>query len=77
MSIEILLVSLLLLVLVLVIHLLRRLERVHDKLDNKIEEERINLFSQLEAYNSLRDRLDLRRGLPYTKSWSAAPDFYS
>jgi predicted O-methyltransferase YrrM len=33
------------------------------------------LFAQLLSYVSLRDRLDLRRGLPYTPYWSAAPDF--
>ncbi len=33
------------------------------------------LFARLEAYTSLRERLGLRQGLPYTKDWSAAPDF--
>ncbi len=29
----------------------------------------------MESYLFLRDRLDLRQGLPYTRDWSAAPDF--
>lgn len=33
------------------------------------------LFSQIEAYLSLRDRLGLRQGLPYSHNWSASPDF--
>ncbi|MCG8426733.1 MAG: class I SAM-dependent methyltransferase [Chromatiales bacterium] len=33
------------------------------------------LFHQFEAYLSLRDRLDLKQGLPYTPYWSAGPDF--
>ncbi|OOZ41975.1 hypothetical protein BOW53_01995 [Solemya pervernicosa gill symbiont] len=77
-----LIIILLMLVLLLLLHLLRRLEeaqqqneQVHTELDEKIERERDNLFAQLEAYNSLRDRLDLRKGMPFTKSWSAAPDF--
>lgn len=32
-------------------------------------------FNQLEAYHYLRDRLNLRQGMPYTTDWSAAPDF--
>ncbi len=34
-----------------------------------------NLFAQLEAWAFVRERLDLRQGLPYTRDWSAAPDF--
>lgn len=33
------------------------------------------LFNQLESYHYLRDRLGLHEGLPYTRDWSAAPDF--
>ena len=32
-------------------------------------------FNQFEAYNYLRDRLNLRDGMPFTTDWSAAPDF--
>lgn len=34
-----------------------------------------HLFNQFEAYNYIRDRLDLHHGLPYTRHWSAQPDF--
>lgn len=37
--------------------------------------ERRHLFGQLATYLSLRDRLGLREGLPYSHNWSAAPDF--
>lgn len=33
------------------------------------------LFNQLESYLYLRDRLDLRQGMPYSRDWSASPDF--
>lgn len=29
----------------------------------------------MDAYGSLQDRLNLRKGLPYTRNWSAGPDF--
>ncbi len=34
-----------------------------------------NLFNQLESYHFIRDRLNLQSGLPYTRDWSASPDF--
>ncbi|NTV94780.1 MAG: class I SAM-dependent methyltransferase [Thiobacillus sp.] len=37
--------------------------------------ERHRLFGQVAAWLSLRDRLGLRQGLPYSHNWSAAPDF--
>ncbi len=40
-----------------------------------VKRESAVLFARLEAYTSLRERLGLRQGLPYTKDWSAAPDF--
>lgn len=33
------------------------------------------LFTQFESYHFLRDRLGLNQGLPYSRDWSAAPDF--
>ncbi len=33
------------------------------------------LFTQIESYLFLRDRLEMRAGLPYTRDWSASPDF--
>ena len=33
------------------------------------------LFNQLESYHYIRDRLNLQKGLPYTRDWSASPDF--
>lgn len=32
-------------------------------------------MTELEAYLALGDRLGLRRGLPFSRNWSAAPDF--
>ncbi len=32
-------------------------------------------FGSFEAWLFLRDRLDLRQGIPYSRWWSAAPDF--
>ncbi len=59
-----------------------RLEELHAKLDGLrdelpvlLERESALQFARWEAYASLRDRLDLHRGLPYVKDWSAAPDF--
>ena len=44
-------------------------------IEKRVTTEVRNLFGQLEAYLSLRDRLGLHQGLPYTHQWSAAPDF--
>ena len=33
------------------------------------------LFNQFESYHYIRDRLKLHNGLPYTRDWSASPDF--
>lgn len=53
----------------------RRRDEEVAKLRLHLAEETRGLFGQLEAYLSLRDRLGLREGLPYTHQWSAAPDF--
>ena len=41
----------------------------------RLAPERRRLFGQIATWLSLRDRLDLRQGLPYSHNWSAAPDF--
>jgi predicted O-methyltransferase YrrM len=46
-----------------------------DRLQTQVQSETRGLFAQLEAYLSLRDRLGLHQGLPYSRNWSAAPDF--
>lgn len=46
-----------------------------DSLHAQTQKESRGLFASLETYLSLRDRLDLRLGLPYSHNWSAAPDF--
>lgn len=53
----------------------RRRDQAVETLKQRVERENRNLFGQLEAYLSLRDRLGLREGLPYSHNWSAAPDF--
>lgn len=41
----------------------------------RLEAERLRLFDQFQAWLDLRDRLGLRRGLPYNPQWSAGTDF--
>jgi len=55
--------------------LFARLDEQETKFSAMRRREADRAFAQLEAYLSLRDRLDLRKGLPYTKDWSASPDF--
>lgn len=52
-----------------------RLDALQGQFEQSLHHEVRGLFGQLEAYLSLRDRLDLRQGLPYTHLWSASPDF--
>lgn len=69
---------LLLLIAVLLLALLRqgrRRGRAIAELPTQYEAGSRRLFAQFEAYLSLRDRLGLRQGLPYSHNWSAAPDF--
>lgn len=78
MSIEIVIIVLLLAVLVIQVLLLRKektRERESQTLRKEIKKEVRGLFNQLESYHYLRDRLNLREGMPYTTDWSAAPDF--
>jgi len=82
MNLEILILLLLASALVLLALLFLRLGRLHrlieerdGRLEQRIEREVRGLFHQLESYSFLRDRLDLRQGLPYSRNWSASPDF--
>jgi len=50
-------------------------ERVVTQVEALLAKESTASFHRLGAYLWLRDRLDLRRGLPYTPHWSASPDF--
>ncbi|GAB6042935.1 hypothetical protein JCM17961_36120 [Endothiovibrio diazotrophicus] len=67
---QIVVVGLLLLIVLLLVVLLFQGRRLPDGGGRRVEP-----FRQLETYLSLRDRLDLRRGLAYDHAWSAAPDF--
>lgn len=53
----------------------RSLGEAEARLERRIASEARGLFTQLEADRSLRDRLDLRQGLPHSRNWSASPDF--
>lgn len=79
---DLLVLPLLLLLLALVLYLLVRLHRdqqqlteLGSQLSSQLTRDTWGLFGQWQAYSSLRDRLDLHEGLPYTRDWSAAPDF--
>lgn len=49
----------------------QRLQKQLERIDSTTE----HLFHQVEAYHYIRDRLQLKNGLPYTPFWSAGPDF--
>jgi len=51
------------------------INELRSEMPHLLRKEAAGLLAQLEDLASLRDRLDLRKGLPYTKDWSAAPDF--
>lgn len=53
----------------------RREQALAEQMQKAMQQEVHGLFNQFESYNYLRDRLNLRQGLPYTTDWSAAPDF--
>lgn len=58
------------------LHMIRRqLADTHQQIESSLDVRVQGLFVQLEAYLSLRDKLNLRQGLPYTPYWSASPDF--
>ncbi|MDM8547528.1 class I SAM-dependent methyltransferase [Candidatus Venteria ishoeyi] len=77
MQIETGIIVLLLLIVAIQFYLLYQIQKKPNtvQLPALLRKESNALFSQLEAYLSLRDRLDLRAGLPYTRDWSASPDF--
>ncbi len=52
-----------------------KMEKIDKNCQEKKRSENRNYFEQFEAYIFLRDRLDLRKGIPYSIFWSAAPDF--
>jgi len=54
-----------------VVRLLRRLNLVEQQLLQQPQQ----LFNQFESYLYLRDRLNLKQGLAYSRDWSAAADF--
>jgi predicted O-methyltransferase YrrM len=82
MIVDLLLVLLLAAVFVLLLYLLQKVRDIGSDLtqfkqqfEGILQSEVRGLFAQLAAYVSLRDRLDLRRGMPYSRDWSASPDF--
>jgi predicted O-methyltransferase YrrM len=79
---ESLVILLLLLIVVLLAVLLRQgfqrdaaIAALCDQLQPCFRSEANELFARLETDRSLRDRLGLHLGLPYSHNWSAAPDF--
>lgn len=73
---------LLLLILLLLLYLVFKQRTLQLQLDARdlihaksVERASRGLFSQLESLLFLRDRLGLDQGMPYTRDWSAAPDF--
>jgi predicted O-methyltransferase YrrM len=53
----------------------RRLQASQEQLQQAMQREVRGLFNQFESYHYLRDRLNLRQGMPYSRDWSASPDF--
>ena len=72
-------VSALLVLLLVVLSKLQRLQRdlneTRRALDEGVAAQAAKGFARLQAWFYLRDRLDLRAGIPYTRQWSASPDF--
>ncbi len=72
-------VSALLVLLLVVLSRLQRLQRelaeTRRALDQETAVQAEKGFERLQAWFYLRDRLDLRAGIPFTKHWSASPDF--
>lgn len=75
MTFQAVLIVLLLLIVVLLVALLRQGRQRDAESPARDEAGTRRLFGQIEAYLSLRDRLGLRQGMPYSHNWSAAPDF--
>ena len=82
MDIDLLIILLLCAIFTLLIYLVHR-QRIlvkgvaesQQQMEEMVQKSADDLFNRLEAYLSLRDRLGLRQGLPYTPDWSASPDF--
>jgi len=53
----------------------RALFKNQHRLEKQLTYESSQLFNQLESYFFIRDQLNLRHGLPYTRNFSASPDF--
>jgi len=51
------------------------IDALGDQMQARFRSEANELFARLETDRSLRDRLGLHLGLPYSHYWSAAPDF--
>ncbi|MEN8170615.1 MAG: class I SAM-dependent methyltransferase [Pseudomonadota bacterium] len=82
MTIDTLLLSLLIAVLIAQLLLLYRSfsatkgqRKIQVQMQLSVKDEVRGLFNQFESYQFLRDRLNLRQGMPYTRDWSASPDF--
>ena len=70
------LLILLLIIIVLMIYIRRRQNsNQQQSLQQYIDRSSGELFNQFESYHYIRDRLNLKQGLPYTRDWSASPDF--
>jgi predicted O-methyltransferase YrrM len=77
--------ALLLLILLLLLYLIYKIHLISKQLQEhpahiqnaveRLEHASRNVFTQWEAYEFIRDRLHLREGLPFTRDWSASPDF--
>jgi len=67
-----------LLLLLLIWVLYRQASQIHQlrvEMMQLVRSEVRGLFTQLESYHFLLNRLGLNKGLPYSRDWSAAPDF--
>ena len=75
MTIDTVILLLVVALLLLLLFYLHQLSLRQERLRQTVLQQRDSLFNQFESYHFLRDRLGLRQGLPYTRDWSAAPDF--
>jgi predicted O-methyltransferase YrrM len=75
MTIDLLLILLLLAVVALQVRLLQRQGESGKRSAEETRGEADAVFDQFQALLYLRDRLDLRQGMPYSRDWSASPDF--
>lgn len=59
----------------LVLKLSRQLKQSELFVEKLVKNVNSQVFNQIENYLSLKERLQLNKGLPYANNWSAAPDF--